>query len=898
MLKRDRILVIDGSGYFFRAYYAIRNLSNSRGFPTNAVFGFVNMILRTLETEKPTHLVIAFDTGKATFRKKLYPEYKANRSAAPEDLVKQIPFIFASVDAFGIHRLEKEGFEADDVIGTIAKKAVADGYDVEIITGDKDLAQLVNANVSIYDPMKDKRINIDGVKEKFGVLPNQIVDLFALMGDSSDNIPGVSGIGEKTATELIQKFGSLDAIYRALDEIPQAKRRDTLVKEKDLAYLSQKLATVDCEVPVPLEWEKCRYQGFNRQMLSDLFQEMEFFALIKRLRLEPETNAVSHTALEKKYKTVTTEEELRRAITELATKELLAVDTETTSLHPHDATLVGISLSAEEGVAYYIPLNHTEPGAPEKRLPGQVDLQVAKAILKPFLEANSPSKTGQNLKFDFQMLKAWGVDLGGVSHDTLLASYLLDPSGAHNLDALAMRYLGHQNITFSDVAGKGKSQVTFNEVPIDRATEYSAEDADIAFRLTKKLLPLLDEREVADLYRDLEVPVSLVLASMEYHGILVDKTKLELMGQDLIVEMKRIEGQIHKDAGREFNIQSPKQLGEILFDELKLPVVKKTKTGRSTDESVLQELSQQHDICKRILEYRGLAKLRSTYVEGLIAEIHPKTGRVHTHFNQTVAATGRLSSSGPNLQNIPIKSETPYDIRSVFIAPQGYNLFSFDYSQIELRLLAHMSGDKALCEAFRNNEDIHEATARLIFGGKEVSPEHRRVAKTINFGVVYGQTAYGLSQSLKISPGQAKEFIEAYFKRYGSVREFFESVLVQARENGYVTTMMGRRRYLPELKAENRMVREMAERAAINAPIQGTAADLIKKAMISIDSRMKSEALRSAMLLQVHDELVFEVPPSEEEMMRSLVRHEMEGAVVLDVPLKVDLGEGRSWGEC
>ncbi len=895
-MARDKILLIDGSGYFYRAFYAIRQLSTSSGQPTNAVYGFVNMLLKTIETEKPTHLAIMFDTPKPTFRKLKFPAYKANRSKPPDELVVQIPTIFEAVEAFGIHQMKMEGFEADDLIGTIAKKAVDDGYDVEIITGDKDLMQLVTNNVHLYDSMKDSRIDATKVHEKFGVMPTQVVDLLALMGDTSDNIPGVKGIGEKTAAELLQKFGSLDSLYESLDQVPQAKRRELLETSRDMAFLSKELATVKCDVPMEFEWSQFKYDGPKKAELGSLFKRLEFFQLIKRLGLEVSPEPGASVAPTGQYKAITNEAELTALLADLAKAPFVSVDTETTGLHAHDAKIVGISLSGQAGQAFYIPMGHVVAGTLD-RVPGQLDEEVVRKHVKPFLENPQIRKTGQNLKFDWQMLKSWGVDVQGIADDTLLMSYLIDSSGAHNLDALAMKYLSHQNITYEDVVGKGKNQLNFSEADLEKATNYAAEDADVAWQLTDKLLPQIPERGAESLYREVELPLSLILARMEYCGILVDKAKLEAMGRDLEGEMKAVEEAIYKSAGHPFNIQSPKQLGDVLFDELNLPVVKKTKTGRSTDESVLLTLSEKHEICRHILKFRGLAKLRSNYVEGLISEVHPKTGRVHSHFNQTVAATGRLSSSEPNLQNIPVASETGYDIRGVFVAPAGHKLYSFDYSQVELRLLAHMSQDKALAEAFKNDEDIHEATARTMFGisGRDVTPDERRIAKTINFGVVYGQTAFGLSQMLKIPPGQAKEFIEAYFKRYGSVKQFFETILVEARKNGFVSTVLGRRRYLPELNADNRMVREMSERAAINAPVQGSAADLIKKAMIQIDRRLTSEKLKTRMVLQVHDELVFEVPDSEGATIEKLVCEEMTSALPLSVPLKVDMTVGAAW---
>ncbi len=891
MSDKERIIIIDGSGYIFRAYYAITRLSTSKGLPTNAVYGFVNMLMKVLEDEKPTKLAITFDTGKKTFRKEMFPAYKANRAAPPEDLVPQFDLIQRAVDCFGIPRLQLDGFEADDVIATVVDRAEKDGYRVEIITGDKDLMQLVNDTTTIYDTMKGKRIGIAEVREKFQVGPEQVVDMLALMGDSSDNIPGVRGIGPKTAAELITQFGSLQGIYDRLTEIKQEKRRATLAEQRDMAFLSQKLATVRRDAPIDFSYDKMNYTGPLRDKLQAFFEELEFSGLLKRFGMEEKKEALTGA----NYITLSTLPALEAAIERLRKCPLVAVDTETTSLSIQNASCVGISLCGEPGTAYYVPVGHCAPGGSSELVVGNLSVDEARPALKWLLEDPSILKVGQNLKYDSQILRRWGIDMEGIAADTLLESYLIDPDQPHNLDALALKYLGHANISYSDVAGSGKSQISFAEVTIEKATQYSAEDADVTLRLHQKLAPEVEKRGAQKLYQQVEVPLIEVLAEMEYYGVLVDEKALRAMSKELDTEMKTAELAIYQLAGESFNIQSPKQLSKILFEKLGLPIIKKTKTGISTDESVLAELRDKHAICDTILKFREYGKLRSTYVEGLLAQMQPDTGRVHTNYNQTVAATGRLSSSNPNLQNIPIGVDPRFEIRSVFIAPPGSQILSCDYSQIELRLLADMSGDKELLRAFQNDEDVHSHTGRLIFGVDEINAEQRRVAKTINFGVVYGQTPYGLSQTLKISTGQAKQFIDRYFERYAGVTDYLRSLAEQARKTGYAVTAMGRRRNIPEISSQNRMRREMAERTAINMPLQGTAADLIKMAMVSIHRRLKREGLKSRMIMQVHDELVFEVPEGEKVVMEELVKAEMSSAMPLKVPLKVDAGWGSNW---
>ncbi len=894
-MARETLYLIDGSSYIFRAYYAITRLSTSKGFPTNAIYGFVNMLMKVLEEKKPKYLVVAWDTPKPSFRKKMYAEYKSNREAPPEDLIPQFQPIHRSAEAFGVPALKAEGWEADDIIGTLAHRADKEGMAVEIISGDKDLMQLVTDRVKLYEPMSGKHYDEAAVFEKFQVRPNQIVDYLALMGDSSDNIPGVAGIGKKTAAELLTQFGSLDGIYEGLDQIKSEKRRETLKQEKDIAYLSRELTKLDCNMDLKVDWSDLTYKGPDLGKLEGFLKEFEFLALLKRFNLQAEAPKMDRA----KVTILRSEGDLKAALQRLSQSKLVAVDTETTSLQPHDADLVGVSLCGETEGSYYLPLGHyVADGEKKQPAEGQMDAGKAKALLKPFLENAAVAKTGQNLKYDRQVLRRWGVELAGVISDTMLASYLIDPDESHGMDSLASKYLGHQTIKYEDVTGKGKSQVSFAEVEIGKAADYSGEDAEVTLKLDRVLTPQLESLGLKKLYEEVELPLALVLADMEYGGVAVDRKRLERMSADLETAIVQAEQSIYESAGETFNINSPKQLGKILFEKLKLPPVKKTKTGISTDESVLLKLSQDHAICQRILTFRGLGKLKSTYADGLLAQINGHTGKIHTNYNQTVAATGRLSSSNPNLQNIPVGGDSAYDIRSVFIPEKGWQFLSADYSQVELRLLADMSGDPELLRAFANDEDIHDFTARLIFGDKAKDGEFRKVAKTINFGVVYGQTPYGLSQTLKISPSEAKDFIDKYFARYGKVKEFLNGLVGSARKTGFAVTKMGRRRRVPEINSQNRMQREMAERVAINMPIQGSAADMIKVAMVRLHERLPREKLRARMVLQVHDELVFEAPPEEKSHLEKIVSEEMGSAMPLSVPLKVDMGWGANWSVC
>ncbi len=890
--SKGRMVIIDGSGYIFRAYFALQQrLTSPDGTPVNAVYGFVNMLLKVINDLKPDHLAITFDTAKPTFRKDLYNEYKANRAQPPEDLRPQFALIHEAVDCFGIPRLQKDGFEADDVIGTLAKRAVDEGYAVEIVTGDKDLMQLVNDRVLLIDTMKDKRIDAAAVMEKFQVGPSQVAEVLGLMGDSSDNIPGVRGIGPKTAAELIQKFGTVEQLYARLDEIPQAKRRQTLEEQRDMALLSRKLVEIDCAVPLEFTWEDFLYAPPTGERLEPFLKRMGFNTLIKRLGFEQKQEKLEKA----QYKIVRTPDDLHQLAKLLSSVDIFAFDTETTSLRIQDADCVGVSFCAKSGEAYYLPVGHCELGEGGARIAGQLPWNDVVEILKPIFENPIIRKVGQNLKYDLQVLRRHGIAVQGVYADTLLESYLLNPEQSHGLDAMAMKHLGHKNISYEEVAGKGKAEINFSQVDIEKAAEYAAEDADVTWRLHELLFPKLKDDGLQSLFFNIEMPLVSVLSDMEFTGVLVDEQRLKTMSAALEKGMGKLEESIFKLAGEPININSPKQLSTLLFTKLQLPIIKKTKTGISTDESVLLALAPKHEICGQILKYRELGKLRNTFVEGLLEQIHPETKRVHTSYNQTVTATGRLSSSNPNLQNIPIGGDPEFDVRAAFIARPGTELFSADYSQVELRLLAHMSGDQELMRAFKNNEDVHSHTGKLIFGVSEISPDQRRVAKTINFGVVYGQTPFGLSKTLGIPVGDAKRFIDTYFARYNGVQSFLQSLIEDARKNGFARTDWGRRRYLPDIGSANRMTREMAERTAINMPLQGTAADMIKKAMITIGAQLKEQRLASRLILQVHDELVLEVPTAEKAIVEKIVVTEMESAMKLKVPLKVDYGWGANW---
>jgi DNA polymerase I len=899
MSKPKSLYIIDGSSYIFRAYFGIRQfLSTSTGFPTNALYGFINMLQKVVKDEKPDYLCVAFDSKEKTFRHDIYPEYKANRDAPPEDLVKQFPYFEPLVAAYNIASVRVPGFEADDIIGTLALQGAKAGYRVVIVSGDKDMMQLVSPEVQMLDTMKNKWFGAKEVEEKFGVPPEKVIEVMGLMGDSSDHIPGVKGVGPKTATELIQKYGSIDELYKCIDEIEKKKLKEKLVQDKELALLSRKLVTIDTAMKLDCSLDDLKVRPSKNEDLRKLFSEFEFSSMLTGLEEGDGKNGEEGKeiaeSIKQNYETVLTETDFNKWIKKLKKNKIFALDLETTSLRPVKARAVGISFSCEAGEACYIPLAHSYLGVPD-----QLGVEWVFEKLKPLLEDPQIKKVGQNIKYDFIVLKNEGIHLQGIAFDTMLASYLLNPSSrGHNLDALALEHLGHTTIKYKDVVGTASKEIGFDAVDVERATEYAAEDSDITWRLYGKLSALLKGEDLK-IFEKLELPLLQVLGDMELQGMALDKPHLQKLSQKIHELLQRKEKEIYDLAGEQFNINSPKQLSVILFEKLELPVVKKTKSGFSTDVSVLEELSSEHELPEAILIYRQMGKLKSTYVDALQEEMFNKTGRVHTSFNQSVAATGRLSSSNPNLQNIPIRTEMGREIRKAFIAEGENKLLSADYSQVELRILAHLSEDESLMDAFQNGEDIHTRTAVEIFGttANRLDAEARRMAKAVNFGIVYGLSAFGLSQQLKIYPKEAKKFIDQYFQLYKNVKVYMEKTIEDARQTGYTLTLMNRKRYLPDLNSKNRQAREAAERVAINSPVQGSAADLIKLAMINLDREIKQRKLKSRMILQVHDELVFECLPNEEEEMRELVKKEMEEVMPLKVPLLVDMGWGENWND-
>jgi len=898
MNQKQKLYLIDGSSYIFRAYFGIRqNLSTSNGLPTNALYGYVNMLNRVIQQEQPDYLAVAFDSKEKTFRHDIFPDYKSNRDTPPEDLQAQFPYFQPLTDAYNIATLKQPGFEADDLIGTIARRGSEAGLDVVIVSGDKDMMQLVNDQVCMLDTMKGKWIRSPEVEEKFQVSPDKVIEVMGLMGDSSDHIPGVKGVGPKTAGELILKYGSIENVYENIEEITKKKLKENLERDKDLAFLSRKLVTIDSDMPLELELDQLKRQPPDAESLKKFFTEFEFKSLLSELDSSNDAEASTKKtspSVERHYRTILDKNDFLNLLEELKAAKQFAFDLETTSKHPVQASAVGISFSFKDGHACYIPMDHRYLGAPE-----QLDKNWVLNALKPIFEDDKLEKTGQNLKYDLIVLRNEGIRLKGIVFDTMLAHYILDPaSRGHGLDDLAEKYLGVKTITYKEIAGTGKKQLSFDEIEIERASEYASEDSDISWRLYKIFDPKV-ENEDRKLLMEMEIPLIDVLADMETAGILIDTAHLERLSLEIEKSLKEFEAKIHAEAGEVFNINSPKQLGVILFDKLDLPVVKKTKSGYSTDVSVLEELADKHPLPKMLLEYRQLSKLNSTYVSSLPQDIYSKTGRIHTSYNQTVAATGRLSSSDPNLQNIPIRTELGREIRKAFIAPQGSLLLAADYSQIELRLLAHLSGDPALRSAFENGEDIHARTAAEIFGQKldSVDPEYRRMAKAVNFGIVYGLSPFGLSRQLKIPQKEAKAFIDQYFSLYKNVKSFMEETIEKARERGYTLTLFNRKRYLPDLNSASRQARQSAERVAINSPVQGGSADLIKVAMIRLNESFRELSMKSKMILQVHDELVFECPEEELDELKKLVKEKMETAAELSVPLVVDVGYGKNWNE-
>ncbi len=887
-----KIFIIDGSSYIFRAYYAIKsNFSNSKGLPTNAIYGFARMLLKIIREEKPEYLAVVFDSGKKTTRHEYFPEYKANRSATPEDLILQIPYIHQLVKAFNIQTICLDGIEADDIIGTMAMRSRKEGFSVMIVSGDKDMMQLIDDDVTMFDTMKDKKIGPREVREKLGVGPEKVTELMGLMGDSSDNIPGVPGIGPKTALELINEYGDMENAIAHANEIKKKSIREKLSEFAEQARLSKKLVTIITDLDLDFEPQNLRVGEINREETIRILKELEFTSLLQELVQSP----ASEEKAKKVYRTILDWKGFDQLLKDVTESGCFALDLETTGKRPVPAKIVGISLSFKPHQAYYIPVAHEYPGCPR-----QLDFQSVLKKLKPILEDPSVKKYGQNIKYEKIVLQNAGIDLKGVDFDTMIASYLLEPNKRnHNLNDIALEYLDYKMVSYKEVAGTGQKEIGFHQVEIPVASEYSCEDADITFLLAQKLSPLIKSENLEELYRKVELPLVEVLAKMEMNGVKIDGDFLRDMSKKFEVQLNLIAGRIYKVAGEEFNINSPKQLSRILFEKLSLPVMRKTKSGYSTDEAVLDKLSEKHKLPEEILNYRKLSKLKSTYADALPSMINTKTGRVHASFNQTVAATGRLSSSDPNLQNIPIQTEMGREIRKAFIAGKEKQILSADYSQIELRLLAHFSEDEFLIESFQRGEDIHARTASEVFHilPGMVTPEMRRTAKAVNFGIIYGISAFGLAKGIGISRKEAKKIIDDYFRLYKRVRQYIDDTIKKTRENGCISTIMGRQRRIPELTSPNKNQREFGERMAVNTPIQGSAADLIKMAMIEICQRMKKEKLKSQMIIQVHDELVFEVPMPEKEIMEKLVRDKMEQVYPLRVPLTVDLHYGGSWNE-
>ncbi len=890
MSKPKTVFFIDGSAYIYRAYHAIRNLSSSKGLPTNAVFGFSRMLISLMETKVPEYLAICFDVKGPTFRHEIYPEYKANRPPMPEDLIEQIPWIKKVVAAFRIPVVEVQGYEADDLIGTLARQAGEAGFEVVMVTGDKDFMQLVTEKNVIWDPMKDKTIDTAFVEEKHGVAPLRVIEVMGLSGDTADNIPGVPGVGPKTASSLVKEFGSIENLYQQIDSVKKKKLHENLVSYQAQALLSRDLVTIRTDAPVAFDPDAMTAVSPDNRQLAEIFKELEFRQLQK---LYPVERDLTH----KDYRAVLDGGDLEALVAQLLTEKVIAVDTETTSVNPMQAQLVGISIATRKDAAVYIPCAHD----PEV-VPGQLDRSTILEKLKPVLESGSIKKIGQNIKYDWIVFARHGIELQGVFADTMLMSYLLDPSKrAHGLDRIADDFLDHQTIAYEEVAGKGKKAVSFDRIPLDKAVPYACEDADITLMAYHVLFERLKDTDLIDLLEKVEMPLIPVLMRMEMNGIRVDTARLKELSKTFESELEGIETDIYKLAGETFNIKSSQQLGHILFEKLELPVVKKTRKtkGYSTDVKVLTILAEQHELPALVLRYRTLAKLKSTYTDALLDLVHPDTGRIHTSFNQTVTATGRLSSSDPNLQNIPIRTEEGRRIRGAFVPREGWTLVSADYSQIELRLLAHCSGDAILIQAFEEDEDIHSRTAAEVFQTLPgfVDNELRRQAKVINFGIIYGMSPFGLSQALKISQKMAKTYIDSYFGRYQGVKQYIDDTIARAREERQISTLLGRIRPLPDIVSKNHNVRQFAERTAVNTPIQGSAADLIKLAMIHVDAELTLKKMQTTLLLSVHDEIVFESPPDELEKATQLVTRLMESVWDLDVPLKVNAAGGANWDE-
>ncbi|CAK7079550.1 DNA polymerase I [Providencia rettgeri] len=925
-IAENPLILVDGSSYLYRAYHAFPPLTNSAGEPTGAMYGVINMLRSLVMQYKPSHVAVVFDAKGKTFRDELFESYKSHRPPMPDDLRAQIEPLHSMVEAMGLPLLVVSGVEADDVIGTLACEASRNGTPVLISTGDKDMAQLVEPNITLINTMNNTILGPDEVQEKYGVPPELIIDFLALMGDSSDNIPGVPGVGEKTALALLQGIGSLEKIYENLEAIAPLGFRGSktlapkMAENRELAFLSYQLATIKTDVKLDKTCEELRVDQPDVDKLHQLFSRYEFKRWLSDVEngtwmegkgstakanpaIATSTAKVSvptaPTLNAENYQTILEKADLDRWVEKLSSASLFAFDTETDSLDTQEARLVGMSFAIEAGHAAYLPLAHDYLDAP-----AQLPLDEVLQAMKPILESEKILKIGQNLKYDAEVLENYDIELKGIGYDTMLESYVLNSvagMGRHDMDSLAERHLNHKTVSFEEIAGKGKKQLTFNQIALEQASNYAAEDADVTLLLHQALYPQLEaEPKLNHIFKNIEMPLVPVLVRMERKGVLIDATVLAAQSKIITARLAELEKEAFELAGEEFNLASPKQLQAILFEKLQLPVIKKTPSGAaSTNEEVLEELALNHALPKLLLEHRSLAKLKSTYTDKLPLMINPRTQRVHTSYHQAVTATGRLSSRDPNLQNIPVRTEEGRRIRQAFVAREGYKVMAADYSQIELRIMAHLSQDKGLLTAFAEGKDIHKATAAEVFGVplEQVTSDQRRSAKAINFGLIYGMSAFGLARQLGIPRGEAQRYMDLYFERYPGVLRYMENTRLQASEQGYVETLEGRRLYLADIKSSNGMRRKAAEREAINAPMQGTAADIIKKAMIAVDEWLQTEKPHADMLMQVHDELVFEVKESELEQVQAQVQTLMEQSMKLDVPLKVDIGIGNNWDE-
>jgi len=900
--KKPPFVLIDGSSYLFRAFHALPPLTNSKGQPTGAVYGVINMLNKLVEEYKPENIAVVFDAKGKTFRNDIYKEYKATRPPMPDELRSQIAPLYELVEALGYPMIIIPDVEADDVIGSYAKIATEQKVDTLISTGDKDLAQLVNPHVTLINTMNNLVMDEAGVMKKFDVPPNTIIDYLALMGDTSDNIPGIPKVGPKTAAKWLKQYETLDNLVAHADEI-KGKVGESFRDNLDQLPLSKQLTTIKCDVELEQGISDLAMRAPDIDKLRQIYTELEFKTWLSNLSTEGGTSAeavssnkASNNKTDAQYDTVLDKKTFDKWLKRLNKARQFAFDTETTSLDYMKARVVGVSFAIEVGEAAYVPFAHDYPAAPD-----QLSEQDVLGALKPLLEDENKYKIGQNLKYDAHVLANHGIKLKGIAQDSMLESYVLDSTKRHNMDDMALRLLGHNTIHFEDIAGKGAKQLTFNEIGLEEAGPYAAEDADITLQIHQVLAAALEkEPALKSVYEDIELPLLSILLGIESNGVMVDVAMLEKQSKQLAARMKEIEQQVYEEAGETFNLASPKQLGVILFEKLEIPAKKKTKTGQySTAEDVLQELAEDYILPKLILEHRSVSKLKSTYTDKLPLQVNDRTGRVHTSYNQTVAATGRLSSTDPNLQNIPIRSEEGRRIRQAFIAPKGYKLLAADYSQVELRIMAHLSQDENLLKAFADGVDVHCATAAEVFGVAmdEVESDQRRAAKAINFGLIYGMSAFGLAKQLNIGRYEAQDYIDTYFARYPGVQAYMETTREQARAKGYVETVFGRRLYLPEINARNGQRRQYAERTAINAPMQGTAADIIKRAMIAVDKALSASRLDAKVIMQVHDELVVEVLEKDVEALADLLRMEMEQAAELKVPLVVDIGIGDNWDE-